>query len=111
MRLINVRFEGKNGDEVQAVACAYSGIIDRVLRSREFCVKFVNGSDKRPVVLGPAPAPIERIKQRDRWQLLLKGPNRSLLHAIVEKAEEAFSVAKMPRTVRTIIDVDPYSVV
>ena len=110
-RLINVRFEGKNGDEVQAVAHSYSDIIDRVLRSREFCMKFENGSDERPVVLGPAPAPIERIKQRDRWQLLLKGPNRSLLHAVVEKAEEAFSVTKMPRTVRTIIDVDPYSMV
>jgi len=111
MRLINVRFEGKNSEEVEGVARFYSEIVDGVLRNREFHVRFANGSDKRPVVLGPAPAPIERIKQRDRWQLLLKGQNRSLLHAVVEKAEEVFSVAKTPRTVRIIIDVDPYSVV
>lgn len=54
-------------------------------------------------VLGPAPAPIERIKQRYRWQVLLKARERHELRAAL--AEVASYPA--PDGVRVSIDIDP----
>ncbi|MBV8053734.1 MAG: primosomal protein N' [Deltaproteobacteria bacterium] len=54
-------------------------------------------------VLGPAPAPIERIKQRYRWQVLLKARERHELRAALAE------VASYPVRdgVRVSIDIDP----
>jgi len=54
-------------------------------------------------VLGPAPAPIERIKQRYRWQVLLKARERNELRAALAK------VSSYPARdgIRVSIDIDP----
>ncbi len=106
-RLINVRFEGRDGQQVEATASLFLQMLEQTRQSEEFTSARAAGLQ----ILGPAPAPIERIKGRERWQLLVKGPDRPLLHALIGKAHDAFVQAKPPRTVRTIIDVDPYSVV
>ena len=106
-RLINVRFEGRDGQQVEATAALFLQQVEQARQSEEFASA---GAD-RLQILGPAPAPIERLKGRERWQLLVKGPDRPLLHALMRKAHDAFGQAKPPRAVRTIIDVDPYSVV
>ncbi len=106
-RLINVRFEGRDGQQVEATAARFLQMVEQTRQSEEFASTRAAGLQ----ILGPAPAPIERIKGRERWQLLVKGPDRPLLHALIGKAHDAFVQAKPPRTVRTIIDVDPYSVV
>jgi primosomal protein N' (replication factor Y) len=54
---------------------------------------------------GPAPAPLERIRNHWRWQILLTGTNRELLRDCLEKIE----ALKVPRNVRRVIDVDPAS--
>ena len=106
-RLINVRFEGRDGQQVEATAFLFLQKVEQTRQAEEFASSRAAGLQ----ILGPAPAPIERIKGRERWQLLVKGPDRPLLHALIDKAHDAFVQAKPPRTVRTIIDVDPYSVV
>ncbi len=106
-RLINVRFEGRDGQQVEATAALFLQQVEQAQQSEEFTSAGAAGLQ----ILGPAPAPIERIKGRERWQLLVKGPDRPLLHALIGKARDAFEQAKPPRSVRTIIDVDPYSVV
>ena len=106
-RMINVRFEGRDGKQVEATAALFLQHIEDALQSEEF----ESADAEIPQILGPAPAPIERIKERERWQLLLKGPNRRLLHALIGRARDTFEQTKPPRSVRTIIDVDPYSVV
>ena len=106
-RLINVRFEGRDGQQVEATASLFLQQVEQARQSEEFTSAGAAGLQ----ILGPAPAPIERIKGRERWQLLVKGPDRPLLHALIDKARGTFEQAKPPRTVRTIIDVDPYSVV
>lgn len=106
-RLINVRFEGRDGQQVEATASLFLQKVEQTRQAEEFASSRAAGLQ----ILGPAPAPIERIKGRERWQLLVKGPDRPLLHALIDKAHDAFVQAKPPRTVRTIIDVDPYSVV
>jgi primosomal protein N' (replication factor Y) len=54
---------------------------------------------------GPAPAPLERIRNHWRWQLLLTAVNRELLRECLEKIEGL----TVPRNVRRVIDVDPAS--
>jgi primosomal protein N' (replication factor Y) len=54
-------------------------------------------------VLGPAPAPIERIKQRYRWQVLVKARERHELRvALAEVASD-----RTGDGVRVSIDIDP----
>jgi primosomal protein N' (replication factor Y) len=57
-------------------------------------------------ILGPAPAPIEKLRNRYRWQLLLKGKKSSSLLELAKQGREA-----LPRSlsVRLHIDVDPYN--
>lgn len=106
-RLINVRFEARDGKRVEAAARLFADGLDRLLQSDEFS----SAGSRRPRVLGPAPAPIERIKGQVRWQLLVKGPHRQRAHDLIEQGRDAFERAKPPRSVRLIIDTDPYSVV
>jgi primosomal protein N' (replication factor Y) len=54
---------------------------------------------------GPAPAPIEKVRSRWRWQVLASAPNRELLREVLAKLE---STTPSDR-VRRIIDVDPLS--
>jgi primosomal protein N' (replication factor Y) len=56
-------------------------------------------------LLGPAPAPIARIKGKTRWQLLLKGPTHASLSGPLRAIESCLSA--LPSSVKVIIDVDP----
>jgi len=55
-------------------------------------------------ILGPAPAAIERIKNKFRWQMLLKSPNAKHLTEFLEYASTLFDKMKK---VDTILDRDP----
>jgi primosomal protein N' (replication factor Y) len=56
-------------------------------------------------IRGPAPAPIERIREYWRWQILISASNRESLRALLERVDET----SVPRNVRRIVDVDPLS--
>jgi primosomal protein N' (replication factor Y) len=55
--------------------------------------------------LGPAPAPLGRLKRQYRWQLFFKGPNKKLLHKLLTDTidEKTFGSGGLS------IDVDPVS--
>ncbi|MFA5113105.1 MAG: primosomal protein N' [Candidatus Margulisiibacteriota bacterium] len=57
-------------------------------------------------VLGPAPAPISRLRGEWRYHLLLKGTELDGLRAAVR---EALAKAVIPETVKLAIDVEPLS--
>jgi primosomal protein N' (replication factor Y) len=59
-------------------------------------------------ILGPAPAPLERIKRVHRHQLLIKSSSRSTLHHMLERLQAYVEEKKIGAT-RVIIDVDPVS--
>jgi primosomal protein N' (replication factor Y) len=56
-------------------------------------------------IRGPAPAPIERIREHWRWQILVSARNRASIRAVLERAE----TPSLARSVRRIVDVDPLS--
>ncbi len=95
-RLVHLRFEGPSLREVEQRA-KFMG--QRLRRHQEEW----QGAG-RIEVLGPAPAPIEKLRSRYRWHILLKGRKGS---PILELAKEARAI--FPRGgVRLYIDVDPY---
>jgi len=55
-------------------------------------------------VLGPAPAPIARLRDRFRWHLQVHGPDGERLRALVLQATAGL---RTPDDVAWIIDVDP----
>jgi primosomal protein N' (replication factor Y) len=59
-------------------------------------------------ILGPAPAPLERIKQVHRHQLLIKSSSRGVLHSMLEQLQQHLEAKKIGAT-RVIVDVDPMS--
>ena len=58
----------------------------------------------RVEILGPAPSPIYRLRNRFRRQILLKGSNRSDLHRVLSFWRQRSAV---PATVRISVDIDP----
>jgi primosomal protein N' (replication factor Y) (superfamily II helicase) len=58
----------------------------------------------RVEVLGPVTAPLGKVRGRFRWQILLKGRERSELHRLLFHFRAGFS---HPSTIRLVIDVDP----
>lgn len=94
VRMIAFHLRGPNQQEVQASA-------SQVAR---FC-RLENRDKKLHIeVLGPAPSPIERIKNAYRWQVLIKGSHYNNLHNLcwaVENAKLTEGKTKLG------IDVDP----
>jgi primosomal protein N' (replication factor Y) len=55
-------------------------------------------------VLGPAPAPLEKLRDRYRWQILLKSTSLQKLHSLIDWISTTFHP---PAKTRVIIDIDP----
>ena len=55
-------------------------------------------------LLGPAPAPLERLRDRYRWQILIKATSLQPLHSLVDWISETYQA---PSATRVIIDIDP----
>ena len=101
-RLINIRFSGKQEDAVRTTAKAAASF----LRSRMTGMTAQKTTGSNAEILGPAPAPLSMIKQRFRWQLLLKGDRPELLHQLCDLlSEEKKNICG--QGVRMSIDVDP----
>lgn len=95
LRMINLKISGSREGQVQAVAAQVA----------ELCRA---GSPKGVEILGPAPSPIDRIRDRYRWQVLLKGSDSAALHGVCRRVlDKHTSLAK--GDIRIAIDVDPES--
>ena len=98
-RLINLRLDGPKAAEVESQAKAVAAELRRLQSQSE---KFRDLIE----VLGPAPAPIAKLRNRFRWQPLLNGKQSS---ALLDFARQARQLVPNARNVRLHIDVDPYS--
>jgi primosomal protein N' (replication factor Y) len=63
---------------------------------------------KEIYLLGPAEAPISKIKGKYRWQILIKSRSTELLHYLLKEVETLSARILRKRGVSMIIDVDPY---
>ena len=95
-RLVQIRCEGENPEAtermVRAVATHVAGI-----------------AEKGVEVLGPTPAPIERLRRRYRWQLLVRSRSGAAARRAARAASEAVRRTARTAGVRVLVDVDPYA--
>ena len=94
-RLVNLRFSGVREEQVQEAA----------QRTAAF-LRAAAGERSRIEILGPSPAPLARIKDRSRWQLLLKSGSYQELHALCERLQ-AERGRLFAQAVTMHVDVDP----
>jgi len=86
-------------------ALRYSGVVGKWFeRSRSVDRKLHEGVR----VLGPAPAPIVRLKKDYRFHFVLKASSRERLNSVLRAMIEAAQQQKVPRT-SVIVDVDAMS--
>jgi primosomal protein N' (replication factor Y) len=95
-RLVNVRLSARDGELVESCAKQIAAFLRRAVAARSREVE----------ILGPAPSPLVRIKDRTRWQILLKGGRSSSLHWLCGLLQERLaSICK--GKIRMTVDVDP----
>jgi primosomal protein N' (replication factor Y) (superfamily II helicase) len=92
-RMIALRLDGRLENQVRAAAMAAA--------TR---VRAKGGDDV--TVLGPAEAPIRKLRGRTRYQIWLSGTDRAKLVAAARAAREI----SLPNDVRLAVDVDPQSI-
>ncbi|OPL15789.1 MAG: hypothetical protein AVO38_09735 [delta proteobacterium ML8_D] len=101
-RLINLRFSGREKAQVCNTA-------DNIAKLANKIAAGIKGNGCSQVeVLGPVPSPRAKIKDRYRWQILLKSSSLSNLRALctILLSKKADIV---PHSVRMEVDVDPHS--
>ncbi|HEX5963050.1 MAG TPA: primosomal protein N', partial [Gemmatimonadales bacterium] len=93
--LVNLLLSGPDEREVGTRAAALA----------DWCTGLIDRHDLPVTVLGPAPCPLVRIKDRWRWHVLLKGPSESLGRVV----RYAAGHLRREGTTRIVIDRDPVS--
>jgi len=94
-RLVLFRCEGEDGAATERIARAVAAAAQQ-------------GAPSAVRVLGPTPAPIERLRRRFRWQLLVRGQSSHAVRQAAAQARQAVRRAARTANVRLIVDVDPY---
>ncbi|HLY38595.1 MAG TPA: primosomal protein N' [Candidatus Binatia bacterium] len=98
-RLVNLRLDGRDPAAVERSAREVAAR----LRGRARTLGL--GED---AVLGPAPPPIERVRGRYRWQVLLRSADVRALRALARHARDLVPAGGSAAP-RLVIDVDPYT--
>ncbi|MBI5206338.1 MAG: primosomal protein N' [Candidatus Firestonebacteria bacterium] len=97
--LVNILFRSKSLEHCLSASRKFSKIFDR------FKLKDMQ-------LLGPAPAPIPKINNYNRIQIILKGYNRTSLHNCLFKTyQEYMNENKILNTVKVLFDIDPQEMI
>jgi primosomal protein N' (replication factor Y) len=94
-RLARIVLRGKESKDVKEKAIDISNKLREAIKS----------SKDEVDILGPAPTPITRIKDKYRWHIIVKSNNLEKLRMALKSIENE---GKKSKKVQTIIDVDPY---
>jgi primosomal protein N' (replication factor Y) len=83
--------------------------LEKAIRwSRRLSEYFSPYDDKGVRILGPATAPLARLKKEHRFQFLLKSPKRSVLTKVLSGAMAYCDAKEIPQTA-VLVDMDPLS--
>jgi primosomal protein N' (replication factor Y) (superfamily II helicase) len=100
-RLIAVRISGRKPQQTAALAREIGAHCRRLLAA-------ASPFGGRIHVLGPIEAPLPRIANYHRWQLLIKGPGTAELHRFVQELFGEHGIPPSGRHIKVAVDVDPY---
>jgi len=93
-RLLRVIVSGPNSKQCQEILWEIKSSLERYTTAKNIGI----------ISLGPTPAPIERIKTRWRWHLIIKCQKINQLQRILSYLKQA---SKVPSNVRVAFDLDP----
>jgi primosomal protein N' (replication factor Y) len=98
VRIANIGFSGATEDATARLAARCAAWLHALVAKVESSV----------MIVGPAPSPVERIKNRWRWHLLLKSDQPRDMTRVLRYLAERFEVPKGAQ-LRLTIDRDPVS--
>jgi primosomal protein N' (replication factor Y) len=98
-RLLNVIFSGTREDDVVKFAMASAD---------KLALNLDAGDLKDVIVIGPAPCPVDRVRNRWRWHLLVKATSTGSLTRIGRYFAERLKVPSRSE-LRVVVDRDPVS--
>jgi primosomal protein N' (replication factor Y) len=98
-RLANVVFSGLRENDTQRLAAPAAERLRRALAPYGTEIS----------VVGPAPCPVDRVKTRWRWHLLIKSTNPALMTRACRFLVERLNVPKDKSQLRVALDRDPVS--
>ena len=99
VRIANVVFSGVDENATAKLALRGAGWLNRLLAAQA-------SSSGGLTLIGPAPCPVERIKNRWRWHVLLKAEQSGPLTRVARYFLERFEVPKQHQ-LRVTVDRDP----
>jgi primosomal protein N' (replication factor Y) len=94
---VTVRIDGPDGSDVAGLARRLASLA-QTAGNRAENAGLVD-------VLGPAPAMIEKLRNRTRWQVLLRSTDRGALRRVAR----VLATVEVPTKMRIGLDVDPIS--
>jgi primosomal protein N' (replication factor Y) (superfamily II helicase) len=97
-RLINFRVTGNSERRTEQVAREMGRIAESIWKTRY---------SKTLVILGPARAPLSKMRGRYRWQMLAKGKSARSLHGFARELDSEMKARLKAVGARLDIDVDP----
>ncbi len=95
--LARLLFTHKDEEEVKKGAEQAKVILDKAVSSQSEHID----------ILGPAPASLSRIKNRFRWQLVLKGPRRTLLKDVIKEGLAGLEKLRSDFKPTVNVDINP----
>lgn len=99
-RLCNLRLEGTNEAKVVSAAETLKNAALRLLDKKDGSI----------TILGPAPALLAKIKNRFRWQMLVKGSDVRRLHRFIHALKHSFDAKKL-HGISLLVDMDPLTMI
>jgi primosomal protein N' (replication factor Y) len=81
----------------------YKGVYDLA----DFIRSTAQGEDWECVVIGPAPAPFFKLRDRYRWHILIKARHSAVLTEFLAKIWHSKVVDKLRRRIKVTVDRDP----
>jgi primosomal protein N' (replication factor Y) len=101
LRMINIHIQGSRERKVEKAATKIGAIC------RTYAQYLAAGPKRPPVeILGPAPSPLDRLRDRYRFQVLLKGTSQEDLHAVCDQVVTRQSEVTSG-DIQIAVDVDP----
>lgn len=100
-RMVAVRISGKDPQKTAEMA-------KRIGRNGRQLLGAAGPGSNRLKLMGPIEAPLARIANRHRWQLLVSSPDIAGLHRLVHELILGANAVATARDIQVSIDVDPF---
>ncbi|HSA59089.1 MAG TPA: primosomal protein N' [bacterium] len=94
LRLVEIRLSGSNAGTVRKTSEALALRAGRALKTDES-------------LLGPAPRPVETVRGKSRWRVLVKTAQYARLQPKLAAILDDFAENDLPSTVKMLVNVDP----